>query len=64
MITLCGNMYLLHKEGKWIGLNLVRWLYLFTLLLSIYSVRTLNQNKEKDRKVTVSLPEKEGCKRI
>ncbi|GAB6248894.1 hypothetical protein ORM92_21420 [Bacillus cereus] len=30
----------------------------FTLLLSIYSVRTLNQNKEKDRKVTVSLPEK------
>ncbi|MEH6933086.1 hypothetical protein ACQKFI_11175 [Bacillus thuringiensis] len=30
----------------------------FTLLLSIYSARTLNQNKEKDRKVTVSLPEK------
>ena len=26
--------------------------------MSIYSVRTLNQNKEKDRKVTVSLPEK------
>ena len=30
----------------------------FTLLLSIYSARTLNQYKEKDRKVTVSLPEK------